>query len=475
MGSYNAQKIYLPALGEIGWADEINANFERLGELAFNVKAFGAVGDGATDDTAAIQAAIAALPSSGGKVYFPPGTYKVTSTVDLGSGDVLIGGGTANRWRGASAARVKYTGTGTALRIRSTSGVLDSVAIKNLVIDGNDATGTVDGLTLDVSGGTAVEGVLVEDSSIINFPRYCASVTDLVFDATFRRVSFNNYQRVGIDAGTADNLFNVVSVAGTSQFTFDDCDFVQYNTGKWCYSGSGDSFRFTNGTVAPQLNANGIKHGGSLVLTGTHIEGVGSTGVGVRVRGTNGRMIAPGSCQGLSVGIQVGDPDDATAPTFGTTILGEVGGNTTDIQIVAGGSRQGTVILPIGNVATPITITNNREATDGEFGDVVDLTMLNAAGVLDLRGATLRFVSGTIKRSATVGNRLVVNNELEISGEIEIDGALNHDGTTAGFFGKAPATQRPANADTSGATLAALETEVNELKQLLRDYGLLAT
>lgn len=62
-----------------------------------------------------------------------------------------------------------------------------------------------------------------------------------------------------------------------------------------------------------------------------------------------------------------------------------------------------------------------------------------------------------------------------IVGEVEIDGALNHDGTTVGFFGTAPATQRPANPDTSGATLAALETEVNELKQLLRDYGLLAT
>lgn len=43
-----------------------------------------------------------------------------------------------------------------------------------------------------------------------------------------------------------------------------------------------------------------------------------------------------------------------------------------------------------------------------------------------------------------------------------------------GFFNAAPVTQRPANANTSGATLVALETEVNELKQLLRDYGLLA-
>ena len=43
-----------------------------------------------------------------------------------------------------------------------------------------------------------------------------------------------------------------------------------------------------------------------------------------------------------------------------------------------------------------------------------------------------------------------------------------------GFFNKTPIAQKAANADTSGASLAALETEVNELKQLLRDYGLMA-
>lgn len=37
------------------------------------------------------------------------------------------------------------------------------------------------------------------------------------------------------------------------------------------------------------------------------------------------------------------------------------------------------------------------------------------------------------------------------------------------------ATQQAANADTSGATLGELETEVNELKAVLRAYGLIAT
>jgi len=51
-------------------------------QSVYNVKAFGAVGDGTTDDTAAINAAEAAAPA-GACVYFPSGTYKVTSTVTV--------------------------------------------------------------------------------------------------------------------------------------------------------------------------------------------------------------------------------------------------------------------------------------------------------------------------------------------------------------------------------------------------------
>jgi hypothetical protein len=46
-----------------------------------NVKDFGAVGDGVTDDTAAIQAAITYANGLGGTVYFPAATYKTTQTL----------------------------------------------------------------------------------------------------------------------------------------------------------------------------------------------------------------------------------------------------------------------------------------------------------------------------------------------------------------------------------------------------------
>lgn len=57
-----------------------------------NVKDFGAIGDGATDDTAAIQAAIDSIPSIGGSIYFPAGRYKATSTITIESKTVSFYG-----------------------------------------------------------------------------------------------------------------------------------------------------------------------------------------------------------------------------------------------------------------------------------------------------------------------------------------------------------------------------------------------
>ncbi|UHS65533.1 tail spike protein [Escherichia phage vB_EcoM-RPN242] len=57
----------------------------------YNVKDFGAVGDGATDDTVAIKAAIAYASTTKGVVYFPDGNYKISSTLALPSNVSVIG------------------------------------------------------------------------------------------------------------------------------------------------------------------------------------------------------------------------------------------------------------------------------------------------------------------------------------------------------------------------------------------------
>ncbi len=66
--------------------------------MFINVKStlYGAVGDGVTDDTAAIQSAINVVNAApGGIVYFPKGNYRITSALSITStpGIMLLGGG----------------------------------------------------------------------------------------------------------------------------------------------------------------------------------------------------------------------------------------------------------------------------------------------------------------------------------------------------------------------------------------------
>jgi len=71
-------------------------DLELLDDLYYtSVENFGAVGDGVTDDTQAIQDTINAVGAKGqGTVFIPDGTYKITSTLTVNSGNItIIGGG----------------------------------------------------------------------------------------------------------------------------------------------------------------------------------------------------------------------------------------------------------------------------------------------------------------------------------------------------------------------------------------------
>ena len=65
---------------------------EKLREVV-SVKDFGAVGDGVTNDTAAINAALSAIYSTKKALFFPAGIYMYDGGGSLGSGNVLYGEG----------------------------------------------------------------------------------------------------------------------------------------------------------------------------------------------------------------------------------------------------------------------------------------------------------------------------------------------------------------------------------------------
>jgi hypothetical protein len=79
-----------------------------------NVKtSYGAVGDGVTDDTAAIQKALNALGPTGPTLYLPAGTYRITQTLSL-AGQLyvnVIGQDPSNTtiiWAGSSGGTMLY-------------------------------------------------------------------------------------------------------------------------------------------------------------------------------------------------------------------------------------------------------------------------------------------------------------------------------------------------------------------------------
>lgn len=96
-----------------------------------NVKAYGATGDGVTDDTAAIQAACTAANG----VFFPSGTYKVTTPVTLKSNNFIYG-------EGASSV-ILYTGTATSQGALYANSGSASTYVENLIVQNIKILGTV--------------------------------------------------------------------------------------------------------------------------------------------------------------------------------------------------------------------------------------------------------------------------------------------------------------------------------------------
>lgn len=81
---------------------------QALYRREFNVRHYGAVGDGSTDDTVAIQAALTAAGAVQGKVVLGPGTWRTTAPLHYGSNVSIVG-------QGAQASTIAFTGSGYAL------------------------------------------------------------------------------------------------------------------------------------------------------------------------------------------------------------------------------------------------------------------------------------------------------------------------------------------------------------------------
>jgi len=134
-----------------------------------SVKDFGAVGDGVTDDTAAIQAAI----DSGKSVYMPSGIYLISSTLNVPSGLTLKGEGMSGNGSSPSLfTQINFTGSGAALFEFQSS---DNCFFENLSVYGLGLTGNSE-VAFDMFTGTTP---LINRNNV------------------FRRISVHNFDKAG--------------------------------------------------------------------------------------------------------------------------------------------------------------------------------------------------------------------------------------------------------------------------------------
>lgn len=211
-----------------------------------DVRAYGAIGDDSTDDTAALQAAHDALPAAGGVLYVPVGTYRFT-TWSISKPTIIVGSGGGVT---ASATILKHTGSGVAVDVATGA---RGTHIRDLQLRTLSGAGTI-GIRLNCNE-PRIENVYIYDTTGAGFAGFStaaiqAGSSSQVNDLLLRDVYIRQQPADGLQ------LLNV------SEGTIDHCSFVQcQGDGVQVGDATNDSnnINFVNGTRFGSANVAGSR------------------------------------------------------------------------------------------------------------------------------------------------------------------------------------------------------------------------
>jgi hypothetical protein len=324
---------------------------------------YGAVGDGTTDDTAAIQAAIDAAELIHGTVYFPAGTYKITSVLSVGEDIRLLG---SQVGQGSGSTIVQATNSTGAISV-TTDAYRSSISC--LTIDGpaTHATGI---------GIQTVRNIVLEDVWIQDF-----DVGIQIGTSSF----YSKFDRVGVfNCNTGIYLID-----GSNNTDITDVHIDTATTG--IYVEGCEKARVVGGSVEGCTTYgirvdSGTNNTGGVTLHGIYFEnGAGCTDIAI---GTINDTVRGGTILGCKFTNGVTrhiDIQYAEGFTIGGCDLRDTG-STIRIQDPA----TGIVILPNRNDGTYTTNSGTTVIPDdigsvGALDDLTDVTITSATTDDDLR------------------------------------------------------------------------------------------
>jgi hypothetical protein len=327
----------------------LSSTYVQQGRLMVSVKdaAYGAIGDGVANDTAAIQAALTAVANAGGgMVYLPPGTYRITAGLLTASKVTLVGAGQSSLIKPDYPSAINFVirndytiaTSGVILRDfaidRSGANMQHAVLLRNvdgILIDGLRIFGTpaTVGGGINIGGFTAAPTVpsASEACSNVRVANCYLSGTDnfgiqlgAVTNATVIGNILDDCYReaIGVEPGNTLTATNV-AIVGNS-----------VTTGSTKVGGSTP----TGAIVVTESSGGTVRNvtvSGNTVRAGAVI--AGDANPGITVKGGIGVVIQGNTCRNLNgPGLSVGD---VTYSTTYATITGNVvkdcnqGGNST--------------------------------------------------------------------------------------------------------------------------------------------------
>ena len=195
-------------------------DFQDKGSQVFNVKAYGAVGNGATDDQAAIQTAIdAAKTAGGGKVFFPQGTYLLTAThVSVPETHLIL----------SNADNVELSGVGTGSVLKANTADKDIIRLINGTNDNRILDLALRRVTCSLTNAITTGATSFDVTCPISEPAtpFQARITDLSAASNIEFVSVTNvtggtWTVMRVQNGPANRAFDAgdevqIAVAGAN-------------------------------------------------------------------------------------------------------------------------------------------------------------------------------------------------------------------------------------------------------------------